>query len=204
MTNINFTLGLHITATSKKTGEVIEGFIQDISHDKSTMWIESNRDGFPQLFQFDTSLEFNGWTFAETPQKEVSSDWEKLKAYTAQRVNGTVSYEDGDDDYNQCFIDIDPAEFNAIADRHQEHLDFQAFHVKSATVELVQEFDLDRSTVAVNITWSNELDYDTDYKLVEGETAVFKLNNLKPHGAIKKAMRLAMESLERKLSTYVG
>lgn len=205
MTNINLQVGLNITATSKKTGEVITGIIQDMSHDGKTMWVESNRDGFPQLFQFDTSLELNGWTFAETPQATpVLSDWDKLKAYTAERVNGTISYEDGDEDYNQAFIDIDPTPFNAIADRHQAHLDFQAYHVKSATVELLQEFDMERSSVAVNIMWSNEMDFNTDYQLMEGETAVFKINNLKPHAAIKKAMRLATEWLDRKLSTYVG
>ena len=132
------------------------------------------------------------------------SDWDKLKTYTAERVNGTISYEDGDDDYNQAFIDIDPTPFNEIVDRHQKHLDFQAYHVKSATVELLQEFDMERSSVAVNITWSNEMDFNTDYQLMEGETVEFKLTNLKPHWAIKKAMRLAMDWLGRKLSTYVA
>lgn len=197
MTNINLQLGLNITATSKKTGDVIAGFIQDMSHDGETMWVESNRDGFPQLFQFDTSLEFNEWVFEETKEE---SDWEQLVKYAAQRVNGTVSYQEGDEDYEMALIDMDAKDFKYIASRVNEAEGEELIKVDSVTLEIAQEYDMEQSYVSVNVNYSSELDFDTSVQLFEGEKATFKLSNLKPHAAIKKAIRLAETAFANKIA----
>jgi len=202
MTNIKLQLGLNIAATSKKTGDVIEGFIQDMSHDGETMWVESNRDGFPQLFQFDTSLEYNEWVFEETKEEEEEevSEWERVVQYAAKRVNGTVSYREGDDDYNMALIDMDAADFKYIASRVNEVEGEELIKVESVTLEIAHEYDMEQAYVSVNVNYSSELDFDTDVQLFEGEKTTFKLSNLKPHAGIKKAIRLAETAFANKIA----